>query len=566
MLMEDLNDGLTTAAAITCDKCGADLAFDAALQEVNCNFCGHALDLEDSRRVRVVEPDGMVPFRTDGETFRASALRWLVTGDYIPVDVLAQADFADNRGLFVPCLAYNGNFSADWSAQVGTERRETVLVERNGKLCNETRTHIDYHPVSGRAHDTFAYLACASRHLPSEFKSFVEEAGIQQAKPNDERLSLGFMMEMHEADIDQDGLFKRRCGARLSNRVDHAVQGQITGSHVRDVRSSFTYRFNTVGSMLVPVWLLSYEYGVERFTIIMDGQDTGRIIGSRPHDAEQQRQARVPFYVAGGIGVATLGAVIAGANVDPSLAPIAQAGAVGLFAATGTALFGAVLNRWRLLSTRQALRSRALEAHSAGSTLDVAAELDEMQAHRFSPARLWRGSLVLAGVAALTVSTASYLSPDRTVEPAPQVAAADSMEDAPILEAPVTADPQPQLDEQAPAEMPTESAELAADTQMNAQPAQPEPTPSPAYAAAYAPTYASPSPLAQPSPDTRVSDLAAQTLAEARDCMGRQNFDCAEANARTVLRLQPGQIDAAAMLRTIAARRREALASDWNAQ
>ena len=154
-----------TANSIQCDKCGADLIFDADRQAVSCNFCGNALAIKAMRKVEVIEPDLVIPFKTNGETFRSTALKWLITGKYVPVDVLSSANFSENLGVYIPCVLYRGTFTAQWSAQVGVSRQETVLVRRNDKLVNETKTRIDYYPQNGPCHGDFSFVACASKNL-----------------------------------------------------------------------------------------------------------------------------------------------------------------------------------------------------------------------------------------------------------------------------------------------------------------------------------------------------------------------------------------------------------------
>ncbi len=58
---------------------------------------------------------------------------------------------------------------------------------------------------------------------------------------------------------------------------------------------------------------------------------------------------------------------------------------------------------------------------------------------------------------------------------------------------------------------------------------------------------------------------ADEPMSEARRCLQQQDYDCAEANLKTVLRLQPGNAEAASALAEIHRKRQAALQSDWNA-
>ncbi|MDE1918253.1 MAG: DUF1311 domain-containing protein [Sphingomonadales bacterium] len=56
-----------------------------------------------------------------------------------------------------------------------------------------------------------------------------------------------------------------------------------------------------------------------------------------------------------------------------------------------------------------------------------------------------------------------------------------------------------------------------------------------------------------------------QTMAAARSCYAQQNYDCAEADANTVLRIDPSSADAQMLLQAIRRKRQDALQSNWNA-
>ncbi len=57
---------------------------------------------------------------------------------------------------------------------------------------------------------------------------------------------------------------------------------QIPGDTYRNLRISPEYSGRTFKHVLVPVWLLSYDYGAKAFQVIVNGY-TGRIAGRYPY-------------------------------------------------------------------------------------------------------------------------------------------------------------------------------------------------------------------------------------------------------------------------------------------
>jgi hypothetical protein len=567
---------LQVAKGAECTGCGANLLFNAELQALSCNFCGHALTLADLRQVEVIDPDEILPFTTGAEQFSKSALAWLMSGHYVPTDVLARASFSDNLGVYIPCVFYSGTYTADWSAQIGVERRETIYVVRDGRREPQEKTWIEYHPQNGRAHGDFQFVACASTHLPEEQKRFVEAIPISGSERYDERLTLGFARENLTSDVNASALFDARLTESMRTTVNARVRNQISGDHIKDVRFSYDQDLNHVVTFLMPIWLLSYDYQGDRYTIIMDGRDAANVSGTRPQDDAQKKAVRIPFYIAG----ATIVAAAIGYGASDTL-PVLQAGMAGPMAAGAVMLAGAFAHRWQMLRSHRLLRARALEAHHNGAGFDVDGEVETMRGGRWSPRNIWFGALALAGVT--LASTDAYTITASVMAPAvaPTVAAPQAASMAPPTATPddTTTPSSTAPDNGTPADTNgsvPESDVSAGSASDQAAPPQTDDAPAsqadaPQYRASdnsrsTAVSTAPPTIVVPPRPaaDPNASAVA-DMLGDARRCLATENYDCAEADLHNVLRLRAGDPTAAAMLDTIAQKRREAMQSSWNA-
>ena len=406
--MQPLLDRVQFAKGIRCSHCGADLAFNAELQAVACNFCGHQLSLDDLRQIEIVRPDGIVPFSTSKEAFTAAALNWLVEGTHVPDDVLDKANFAENVGIYIPAVRYEGSYSADWNCQVGIDKQEQELVRVNGKLESRTRHWVEWHPRNGSAHGAYRFLACGSTVLPDSLKSFVEQLRLKDVRAYDERILLGFAQEHITTDLDPSALFNSRVESQLNELIGQSVRGQISGAHVKDVRYSYRYNPENPVRLLVPVWLLSYEYGGVQHRIIADGGNVAEITGSRPEDLERKKRLQRPPLIGGGI--AGGGALLAFSGLSAHQPVL---GHLGEGVLTGGLVFAAaaLLHRSRELNLSRNIRKAALAAYQANANFDVSAELQKRRQGVLGGARFLKTSSIAAGVVGLGAALFLMLRP-----------------------------------------------------------------------------------------------------------------------------------------------------------
>jgi hypothetical protein len=59
---------------------------------------------------------------------------------------------------------------------------------------------------------------------------------------------------------------------------------QVPGDTHRNLRINPNYASRTFKHILVPVWLLSYDYGAKAYQVLVNGY-TGQIAGNRPYSA-----------------------------------------------------------------------------------------------------------------------------------------------------------------------------------------------------------------------------------------------------------------------------------------
>jgi hypothetical protein len=69
---------------------------------------------------------------------------------------------------------------------------------------------------------------------------------------------------------------------QMRDKLEQLCARQIPGDTYRNLRIAPEYSSRTFKHVLVPVWLLSYNYGARAFQVIVNGY-TGRIAGRYPY-------------------------------------------------------------------------------------------------------------------------------------------------------------------------------------------------------------------------------------------------------------------------------------------
>lgn len=568
-MLDDEKAEFRTASSVHCENCGADLIFDADAQAISCNFCGHALHINAMRRIEVIEPDLILPFKTNGDTFRAAALKWLITGEYVPVDVISRANFSDNLGVYIPCVFYKGSFTAQWSAQVGVSRQETVLVKRGNELRNETKTRIDYYPQNGPCHGEFSFVACASRNLSEQQKAFIENLSFDGSENFDERLTLGFVQENLTSETNYRNLFDKRVHRSLENLMQQRVRGMISGEHVKDIRYSHQFSIDNASSFLMPIWLLPYDYDDKKYSIIMSGRNTSEISGSKPEDVHQKNRDKIPFIISGAI------TALGGAGYIYQDTGVARDISTGIFWSGLFLLLSAWIYKRMRIKLRHQLRARALEAYQNGSSFDLLGEMAEQKAQPFSPVHLWYGSWLVAVIIMVAIAVGMYVSPSDTPttptssETASSSSSPTETESQPVTETPQSTPSETETAAPQPADNDNAQVPTAPDAPVQPEEANTQPQSPPQRRYPSSPNYSQQSPYGVPQRTTsdggQVSGIVRQTMLEAKACLNQENYDCAEADLHTVLRIDPANDEAASLLQYVSQKRKEALQSNWNA-
>ncbi len=189
-----------------------------------------------------------------------------------------------------------------WEASIGEHwyRTETYTTTRNGKTVTRTRRvqETEWWPLEGNHHQYHSgYLVSGSGGLPQSqaerMKPFRLE-GLHRYQPF---YLAGWLSE--EYSVTRDAALQQ-CEPEFQHRENSSIGVFLPGDTHRQVRVNTTFSHVNSDLILLPVYLLSYQYRGKLYRFMINGQ-TGKCAGDKPTS-----RAKVALAVVAGVVVAAV--------------------------------------------------------------------------------------------------------------------------------------------------------------------------------------------------------------------------------------------------------------------
>jgi hypothetical protein len=115
--------------------------------------------------------------------------------------------------------------------------------------------------------------------LPIELLRRVEPFPTQEIVPYDTAFLSGHVVEHYQVVLLDAA---QRSQEQMNGKLQVLCAQQVPGDTHRNLVINPSYAGRTFKHVLVPVWLLSYNYGAKAYQVIVNGY-TGQIAGNRPY-------------------------------------------------------------------------------------------------------------------------------------------------------------------------------------------------------------------------------------------------------------------------------------------
>lgn len=262
---------------ISCQNCGAQVMFSAHQTATCCPMCGSA-HINAARQAEGIPPDGIIPFKVDQYQAQEAFRKWVRSRWFAPNSLKKSYQEGKLTPVYLPYWTFDAQAQANYQGRGGRVRHI-----RQGK---QTRTTIDWYPVSGTVRQSFDDIQiCASansqRQLAGEIQPFGTSRGC---KPYDVAYLAGAQAEHYALPLD-DGY--RQAQQQMEAELHAAATSQILGRGFQQAsitRLNPSYANVTYKQVLLPVWLAAFTQGGKSWHYAINGE-TGKVSGERPYSA-----------------------------------------------------------------------------------------------------------------------------------------------------------------------------------------------------------------------------------------------------------------------------------------
>ena len=256
--------------AVKCQHCQAISVFSGAQQAKACDFCGSSALVPFEETGDIIRPESLLPFSVDAPGAREKVRQWYGSRFWAPNNLNRKALTDTLHGVYLPYWTFDAEVSADYTAE-GGERYKN----------NKGETQVRWFPVSGHVQNFFDdTLVCGSKGVHPHLVQAVEPfpTATDQLKPYDPGYLSGWTVERYQLDLVAAA---ERGRARMVDAIRQLCARDIRADTHRNLRVDPTFQRQTFKHVLLPIWLVGYQYGSKDYQVVVNGA-TGQVAGEYP--------------------------------------------------------------------------------------------------------------------------------------------------------------------------------------------------------------------------------------------------------------------------------------------
>jgi hypothetical protein len=212
------------------------------------------------------------------------------------------------KGLYIPYWTFDAQVHADWTAESGYYYYETeYYTDQNGNSQSRQVQRIRWEPSCGDLEHFFDdELVPASRGVQPEMLRRVEPfPTTQELVAYNSGFLSGWVVERYQIDLIAAA---QQARAEMDAEITRLCAAQVPGDTHRDLQVDTDYSGQTFKHILVPIWLLAYNYGASNYQVVINGY-TGAMAGKYP-----KSWVKIMFAVLGGMAILGFILLIAGSR------------------------------------------------------------------------------------------------------------------------------------------------------------------------------------------------------------------------------------------------------------
>ena len=270
-----------TRTEVRCQHCNAISVFEAERIGQRCDFCGSSSLVPYEEVQEVFRPESLLPLKIGESEVREAMRRWYASRWFAP-NALARRALTDTvHALYLPYWTFDAQVSADWQAESGYYYYVTEhYTDAQGKSQVRQVQKVRWEPSWGSLSHFFDdELVAASRGVKAKLLSGVEPFPTAELVAYNAGYLAGWTVERYQIDLEAAASHARE---RMTRTLHSLCADQVPGDTHRNLQVQADWSGQTFKHVLVPVWILTYDYHRKSYQVVVNGY-TGRIAGERPY-------------------------------------------------------------------------------------------------------------------------------------------------------------------------------------------------------------------------------------------------------------------------------------------
>jgi len=280
-LPDDERGWQTERRSVQCQACRAVMVFDPARVGQNCEFCGSPA-LVDYQELRApIRPQGLLPFRIDVSRVRDDIRRWWKSRWFAPGRLAIAALVDTIKSLYIPYWTFDAKVHCPWTAEAGHYYYVSVPGrDSKGRPIMRQERRVRWEPAAGVVDTAFDDEAVpGTQGLPIDLLKTIEPFPTLEVVQYDTAFLSGHVVEHYQVVLLDAA---QRSLDQMHAKLVAMCSQQVPGDTQRNLQIAPEYSDRTFKHVLVPVWLLTYDYRAKPYQVIVNGY-TGAIAGRRPY-------------------------------------------------------------------------------------------------------------------------------------------------------------------------------------------------------------------------------------------------------------------------------------------
>lgn len=267
--------------AVRCGGCGAETELAAGQQSGSCPFCDAALIVAQAKTKQAIKPKLLLPFAIGKKEARAAFKTWVSQRWFAPNNLKKQTTHMEGfKGIYLPYWTYDCDTYSNYTG----ERGDHYYVQVESKDSEGRRVTRREQRTRWRSVSGSVNSVFDDILVPAA--SNLPEDDLNALEPWPLENLVDYKDEYLAGFVTQTYDVDIKQGYQkarviMDDAIREHIRADIGGDEQRIMSVQSHYRNTTFKHVLLPVWVSAYQYAGKSFQVIVNAQ-TGEVRGQRP--------------------------------------------------------------------------------------------------------------------------------------------------------------------------------------------------------------------------------------------------------------------------------------------